>query len=47
MINVHMGDPTRRRLLAGVAGTLALGWTRPTAWAQAAPPPLTVHKDPT
>lgn len=42
-----MNGPTRRQLLAAATGALLLGWGRPTAWAQGAPPTLTVHKDPT
>ena len=47
MMNVGIGDLTRREALAGLGGALVLAWTRPAAWAQTAPPPLTVHKDPT
>jgi len=46
-MSLDMSGPTRRRLLAGATGALLLGWARPTLWAQATPPTLTVHKDPT
>ncbi|MGH7353060.1 MAG: hypothetical protein ACRELS_00575 [Candidatus Rokuibacteriota bacterium] len=39
---------SRRELLGSALGVLVIASSHATsAWAQAAPPPLTVHKDPT